>query len=267
MKNNYFSYFRLNAAQNILFIALIFSLPLINEGGFLTFEAGFTVFPAYVLAILTMLVFTFLRIKKNERLISKTGIDKNIFFFILILVLSIFQSRFIRTDLYTPILFSTSFFTKVPYWRSITQVGAIIFMVMIFYLTCSIVNNELKLRQAVKYFIVTSTIVCVLTLISVVVLKLTDQEEFRKSFFSLFIMDPHIFGIRGLRVKGLATEPLIFGTYLTMVLPITIAAFFTQWFKKFWIFGCNYTIFYHHFNFFPRGLAWFISCHLIFIFL
>lgn len=216
----------------ILFLSFIFSLPLLNEHGFLTFEFGFTIYPAYVLAFLSIILFFYIKKQYHDFNFMGTAIDFKLALFLLVISLSIVQSRFIQKDSFVPMSHGVSFFTRFPYLRSISQVGAIIFMVMIFYLAFNIVKEKEILKQILGILIISTTLVCILSLLSAIMYHLTNEAEFKKSIFSFLVLDPQASGRRGMRLRGFTPEPLIFGTYLTTILPVTIMVYFTRWFNR-----------------------------------
>jgi len=105
-------------------------------------------------------------------------------------------------------------------------------MVLIFYTLINIVKTKKLLKQTLFVLISSTTFVCVLSLIGLIVYYRTDIEYFRNSFFNLLILEPILSGTRGLRLRGFTPEPLIFGAFLSSIIPITIATYSAKWFNR-----------------------------------
>lgn len=215
----------------ILFLAFIFSLPLLNEHGFLTFELGFTIYPAYVLAFLSIILFFYIKMEYGDFNFMGTAVDFELLLFLLVISFSIVQSRFIQKEAFVPMSQGVSFFTRFPYLRSISQVGAIIFMVMMSYLVFNVVKEKEILKQVLGILIISTTLVSILSVLAAIIFYFVGEAELKKSIFSFFI-NPRALGPRGMRLRGFAPEPLIFGTYLTTILSVTVMVYFTRWFSR-----------------------------------
>lgn len=216
----------------IIFGGFIFSLFLLNESGFLTFEFGFTIYPSYIMAFILLIILFYVKMKNKDFKFLGSGVDLPFLILVIVLLFSVIQSRFILNNEFVPMSSSVSIFTRDIYFRSVTQVFSIVFMMVIFYLVFNIVREKKALIDALNILIISATIACVFSLAAIYVCHFLKSNVFLNKYFSLLILDEKVSGPRGLRLRGFSPEPLIFGTYLVSVLPVTLSACFSRYFKK-----------------------------------
>ena len=216
-----------NKFLELVFLMFIFSLPLLNESGFLTFELGFTVYPSYVLALLAMTLFIWTKFKDKDCKIIKSHVDFWVFAFLAVIALSIIQSKLIPLNSITPMSSKVSIFSRFPYLRSISQVASIFFMVLIYYLVINIIRTRDILKKVLGVLILSTTLVCILSLLAAVA-----HNFIKIPFLPSLLLLAEVSGNRGLRLQGFTPEPLIFATYLAKVIPITISACYSKWFPR-----------------------------------
>lgn len=218
---------------NIIFLAFIASLPLLNESGFLTFECGFTVYPAYILAIAAFFAALHARMKNNAYHFIHSGVGLPLMTFLYAIALSIIQTRFIiSAGRFTPVSHAASLFTKLVYLRSISQVAAIIFMAGIFYLVIAYASDANSFKKTLFVFLGSTMLVCIVALTALSLLHVYGYDVLRRLTGVPFVLDEVASGLRGIRLSGFTPEPLIFGTYLSAVLPIAAGAWCSRLFNR-----------------------------------
>lgn len=223
---------KLSRILEIVFLAFIFFLPFMDENGLLTFECGFTIYPSYLFGFLSLVLLSLIKISNKDTHIITSSVDCWLAAFIAVIFLSVLQSRFIISGLFVPMSGSVSVFTRIPYLRSLSQAAAMLFMVLIYFLVLSVVNDKRMLKNVVMTIVITTSAVCILGIFAVIEYNLLKRGWIRHQILSSLIIDPLASGNRGLRLRGLTPEPLIFGAYLASFIPIAISVYLARWFNK-----------------------------------
>ncbi|MCK4325788.1 hypothetical protein KAW55_03445, partial [bacterium] len=225
--------------EKILLLLFIFTLPIINEE--LVMEIGFTLYINYIFAVAAGAVFIAKRLKSKRFKFWGSPIDFWLLFFIMAILLSIFQSSFITDISKVPMSTAVSIFTKHPWLRSISQVAAVVFMSFIYYLIINIVDDKRTLKAVLITFILSSTLVCLYSLIDVIMYYSPDNSLLGRlslpQAISPIVPRGMITASRGLRIRGLMIEPLMLGTYLISIIPVSISLMFgNYWVRRRWLF-------------------------------
>ncbi len=221
-----------------LYLAIL-TLFLSNEKGLLTIEIGFTVFPSYVFALAGIILLGFEMLKKRSIRLPMDKVAISFLLFFTVISASIIQTRFVKDILNIPMSRAVSVFNRYPFARSITQVIAIGFMMLVYYFVISVIQDEKKLKKAIMFSIISATLCSIYGLSAYILVKFGYIKiiDFLGSITGN--MPPvYIFFERGPRIQSTFSEPLIFGTFILSVLPITFMSLFTKMFKNKWMLVC-----------------------------
>ncbi len=213
--------------KEIVLLLIIVSAPIANEKGLATIEFGFTILPSY-LFILAGIVFL-IRDQLKGRTIGfpLDSVDKSLALFILVIALSISQSRFTGNITNLPMSSAVSVFTRHPFTRSASQVAAIVFMALLYYFVVNVITDIKRLKRAIAAVIITGLLFSGYGLLSFLLVKAGKMNIINFLGNLAGGMPPvYVFIDRGPRVMALFTEPLIFSAYLISVIPVTFIGLF-----------------------------------------
>ncbi|MCG8432315.1 MAG: O-antigen ligase family protein, partial [Candidatus Omnitrophica bacterium] len=207
---------------------LILLVPWSNEQGLATAEWAFTVFPAYWFALAGM-AFTLRDEIGGRRVVPRRHPGRRaLWFFLSVLVVSIFQSRHIPLTQHVPMSTAVSLFTRGRYTRSISQVAAIFFMAGICYFVLAAVRSRRVLRRATGVYVAAAGLTALLMSALYLLARLGHERILSFVAHAAGNAPPvALFVERGVRIQGFFSEPLAFGTYLVSAIPLTLCMCFT----------------------------------------
>lgn len=231
---NYINKFKSLDIKEITLYLLIATTPLVNDRGLATLEFGFTILPSYFFAMLGILFLVRDLVKQKNLKFWGSPIDKYLGLFLFIITISIWQSRLIKDISSSIICSSVSIYTRNILGRGISQVAAIFFMVGIYYFVINTIKDKKVLLRVITVLIITATCYALYGLLMYTLLKFRSFSTV--SFFANMtggLSPADFFQERGIRIRGVFMEPLMFGTYFVSVIPLTAMYFFIHKNTKF----------------------------------
>lgn len=198
---------------------MLFTLPWINERGFGPLELGFTIYPHYVFAFCFISTYLVKRFKRGELVFYRTPLDISLVLFIFVTVVSLWQIRYTIPSPLTTYASANSIFNKTIYFRSLAQIGAVAYMMVIYWVMVNIIEDKQILVNCFKVLLISSIIFISVTvfaflmyLVGVKMPVLALSKIFSVSF---------IIGFEGFpRLSGLFTEPMLLGVYVLTAIPV-----------------------------------------------
>lgn len=232
-----FTWFPLNF-KNILLILVIFSIPLIlanpKVGLFLFIFSlpiharevtplahnplAFHIRLYYIFFVATLFSWILHKVIKREKVcIVPTQIDLPLVCFLLISIISIFQSFYIAPT--GEVLYMA--FRNYPVIKSITRVFLLIFMMIIFYFGLSYINSKQLLKFAIISLLISTVFFSMLGFYGVAA-KLADKPLLLQVDLTSF------YSTEFPRMRSLALEPMFFGSYVISFLPLFILLYLSK---------------------------------------
>lgn len=220
--------------KEIILYLLILSLPFSNERGLATIEYLFTIYPAYLFGAAGVLFLLRDALRGKTRVLWRHPGAVFLWVFLLVIVVSIAQSRFIPRGTFVPMSSAISVFSRGTYSRSISQAVSILFMAAVFYFVLTVVRERAVFRRAVFLHILTVAAVAASMLVLYASFKAGYRDPVNIFAYAAGGSSPvYDFFERGARIQGFFTEPLTFGTYVVSGMSITLGACFVYAWRKY----------------------------------
>ena len=192
----------------LLFYMFIISLPFTGVGWtFRIGETGFFFYSSYFFFILVLLSFLSNKFKKRDYSFFITPIDFQLFLFLAIATLSVFQTIYISN---APLILYDSF-RNYPWIRGFMNILFLLFMFAIFYISVNIINEHDLFKKSLIVFLATSLLVSLYGLFGYAFTLITSVH-IPGTFDPLVLFN--------LRIKSVFREPLFFGSYVLSIVPI-----------------------------------------------
>lgn len=187
----------------LVFYLFIFFLPFTEI--FQLMKADFLCLPNILGLFVLFLILV--KLAEGEKLkLYKTPLDWPIFILLIIFILSMLQSRFIPLNF--EVLEATRF--NRPFNRSFLQIVALMYIMVLYYMTNSLINSKEDLIKIIRIWIISS--------ITVTLLGIYGFFGYSMGFpftKDLVILDGFI-----PRAKSILREPMFLGLYLMTVMPL-----------------------------------------------
>lgn len=205
---------------NWIFFIFIFSLPFTKAGQLRIGES--LILPSQILIILFMFFLIFYRRARQEAVLSipKTNINIPLAIFLMVCILSIFQSYTIPLNYKDFILAGMR---NRPFVKSITQVSLLIPAVLSYYLTVSFLKNRELLTKAIKIWFFTLASISIYGIYQFIgyYLKWPYADYYIQSFDFRYLAFLNYFKLA--RVSSVTLEPTFLPMYIISMLPLAIA--------------------------------------------
>lgn len=199
---------------------MLFTLPWVNDRGLGPIEFGFTIYPHYIFAFCFIFTYLLKKIRRKDLIFYRTPLDISVSCFIFVTILSLWQVRYTIPNPLTAYASANSIFNKVVYFRSMAQIGAVAYMILIYWFMVNVIQDKETLISCLKVLFVSS-----LVFISVIVFNYlvyligvhSPNLILNRIFSAAFLCSESSYMPR---LSGLFTEPAFLGVYILTVIPV-----------------------------------------------
>ena len=171
---------------------------------------GFHFLVTYFTFLLFFFSFIYKQAKSDNIRLTTTPIDRPLFFFLFVMTISVFQTRYISN---TPTIIFDAF-RNYPWIKGLAGVLMFVLCLVIFYTVIHVIKNKKILKNAIILII---SMITLLSLYSLAVLLYTYITGLHLPMFFDPLLPQSNYA---LRLKSIFTEPLYFGNYLLSTLPV-----------------------------------------------
>ena len=189
--------------QNLFYLFII-SLPFSGETWMYDFL--FHIKISYLTFCFVFISFIYEKIRKQDFSITITSIDFPLFLFLLVAVISVFQTAYISKN---PFIILGAF-RNYPWIKGISRILLLIFMIIIYYVTVDIIKEKEVFKKSLIFFIITSVLVSLYGIIGYTLHSINSSL-----YLSLFAETMTM-----TRIKSVFNEPLFLGNYLLSIIPL-----------------------------------------------
>ena len=191
----------------LIFLSFIFFLPYTEAVQLI--RADFANIPNFLGLVVIIYIIYFLA-EGEDLKFKKTPIDIPVMFLLIVILFSIFQSRFIPPSYE---LGDTATFFKKPFIRSIFQFVSFSYVVLLFYVVSALINNKEEIRNIINIWILSAFIICVIGLYGAG--GIFFNLPMAGKLVNMDMLIP--------RVSSLIKEPMFLGVYLISILPVVFS--------------------------------------------
>ena len=193
---------------NFLFYLFIISLPFMNrEWGM---DLGFSLSPSYIFFGLVLVSFCYNKIMASEFFMISTPIDVPLFLFASVSILSVFQTAHVSS---TPTIILDSF-RNYPWIKGLIGILMLFLMYLVYYLSVNLFVKKDFLKNALYLFLVTAVMISLYTLFAAIFVFFSGSSI-------PSALDPlTTFAEDKFRFRSFLAEPLFFGSYLLVLIPV-----------------------------------------------
>ena len=215
-------YFAVKSVR-VAFFLLIFSIPL---NTFITVQSIFPFKLTYIsfLFLVLSIIYSY-NVEKIKGLSEKirTPIDYLLIVFVLWIIFSVFQSRFIPDNPYI----IQNIWRNYPWVKSITKILLLLFCISVFYVCNMLLDSKEKIKEILLVYTSTAVFASGVGLAAYVMYILFNYVT-RINGHGFIVEVPGDVP----RLVGTEAEPLFFGLYLLTILPVLYALIFSQYLSK-----------------------------------
>lgn len=197
------------------FLLFLFSLPLTNVGamnGVIRIRLYYLFFSFLVCSLIYNMSKKETEIDSAKKV--KTPLDVPLCFFLGIILISILQTVHVPAN--APIISNN--IMNYPWIKSITRVILLISCFAVFYVVAALLNTKEKIRKYLQWQCFFTLFFIAYALLSMFIFFTTDKILFMDGEEALFVNTDYI-----PRIKATEVEPLFFGFYILVTLPVLLS--------------------------------------------